>query len=58
MNLCQNKVQTYKFNENNSNLIVNMGRIHKELGKFLMISSNLIKWDDELVIGIGKNGIL
>ena len=37
--------------------MVNMGRIHKELGKFLMISSNLIKSDDELMIEIGKNGI-
>ena len=26
---------------------VNMGRIHRELGKFLMISSNSIKSDDE-----------
>ena len=28
--------------------MVNMGRIHRELGKFLMISSNLIKSDDEI----------
>ena len=27
--------------------MVNMGQIHKELWKFLMISSNLIKSDDE-----------
>ena len=27
--------------------MVNMGRLYKELGKFLMISSNLIKLDDE-----------
>ena len=38
--------------------MVNMGRIHRELGKFLMISSNLIKLDEESVIEIGKNGIL
>ena len=29
--------------------MVNMGRIHRELGKFLMISSNLIKLDDESI---------
>ena len=38
--------------------MVNMGRIHRELGKFLMISSNLIKLDNELMIEIGENGIL
>ena len=38
--------------------MVNKGRIHKELGKFLMISSNLIKSDDELMIKIGENGRL
>ena len=38
--------------------MVNMGQIHKELGKFFMISSNLIKLDDESMIEIGKNGIL
>ena len=31
-----------------------MGRIHTELGKFLMISSNLIKSDDESMIEIWK----
>ena len=36
----------------------NMGRIHKELGKFLMISSNCIKADNELVIEIGHNGVV
>ena len=35
--------------------MVNMGRIHTELGKFFMISLNLIKLDDESVI---ENGIL
>ena len=34
--------------------MVNMGRIHKELGKFMTISSNLIKLDDELMIKIGE----
>ena len=38
--------------------MVNMGRIHRELWKFLMISSNVIKSDDELMIEIGENGIL
>ena len=38
--------------------MVNMGRIHMELGKFLMISLNLIESDDELVIEIGENIIL
>ena len=34
--------------------MVNKGRIHRELGKFLMISSNLIKSDDELMAEIGE----
>ena len=38
--------------------MINMGQIHRELGKFLMISSNLIKSDNESVIEIGENGIL
>ena len=38
--------------------MVNIGQIHRELGKFLMISLNLIKLDDESMIEIGKNGIL
>ena len=38
--------------------MVNKGRIHKELGKFLMISSNLIKPDNESMIKIGKIDIL
>ena len=29
--------------------MVNMGQIHREIGKFLMISSNLIKSDNESV---------
>ena len=32
--------------------MVNMGRIYKELGKFLMISLNSIKSDDESMIEI------
>ena len=38
--------------------MVNKGRIHRELGKFMVISSNLIKLDNELIIEIGENGIL
>ena len=38
--------------------MVNMGRIHKEIGKFMMISSILIKSDDESMTEIGKNGNL
>ena len=38
--------------------MINMGQIHMELGKFLMISSNLMKLEDESVMEIGQNGIL
>ena len=38
--------------------MVNKGRIHRELGKLLMIILNLIKWDDESMIEIGENSIL
>ena len=38
--------------------MINMGRIHRELEKFQMISSNLIKLDDESMIEIEENGIL
>ena len=38
--------------------MVNMGRIHMKLGEYLMISLNLIKSDDELMVEVGKNGIL
>ena len=38
--------------------MVNMGRIHMELGKFQIISLNLIKSDNELMIEIGENDIL
>ena len=37
---------------------VNKGRIHREIRKFLMYSSKLIKSDDELMIEIGENGKL
>ena len=35
--------------------MVNKGRIHSELGKFMMFSLNLIKLDDESMIEIGEN---
>ena len=38
--------------------MVNKVRIHSDLGKFLMISSNLIKLDDEIMIEIGDFDIL
>ena len=38
--------------------MVNKGRIHRELGKFMMISSNLIKSNDKLMVEIGENGRL
>ena len=38
--------------------MVNKGRIHKELGKFMMFSMNLIKSDDESMIEIEENGRL
>ena len=38
--------------------MVNIGRIHMKLGKFLMMSSNLIKSDNESMKKIGGNGIL
>ena len=34
--------------------MVNMGQIQRELGKFLMFSSNLIKSNDESMIEIGE----
>ena len=34
--------------------MVNMGQIHKELRKFLMISLNFIKSDNESMIDIGE----
>ena len=38
--------------------MVNTGQIHKEIRKFLMFSSKLIKSDNELMIEIRENGIL
>ena len=38
--------------------MVNMGRIYKELGKFFVISSNLIRTDDESMIEIRQTDIL
>ena len=38
--------------------MVNKGQIHREIRKFMMISSKLIKLDDESMVEIGKNGIL
>ena len=38
--------------------MVNMGRIHNELGKFFMISLNLIKSHDESMKEIEENGTL
>ena len=38
--------------------MVNEGRIHMQIRKFMMISSNLIKSNDELMIEIGENGRL
>ena len=38
--------------------MVNKGRIHRELGKFMTISSILIKSNDESMVEIGKNGRL
>ena len=35
--------------------MINKGQIHSELGKILMISSNLIKSDNELMVEIGEN---
>ena len=38
--------------------MVNKGQIHRELRKFMEISSNLIKSDDESMVEIRKNGRL
>ena len=35
--------------------MVNKGQIHKGIRKFMMISSKLIKSDDESMIGIREN---
>ena len=38
--------------------MVSKGQIHRELRKFIMFSSNLIKSDDESMIEIGQIGRL
>ena len=38
--------------------MVNKGQVHNEIRKFMMISLNLIKLNDELMIEIGENGRL
>ena len=38
--------------------MVNKSRIHREIREFMMISSKLIKSDDELMIKIRENGNL
>ena len=38
--------------------MVNKGRIHREIKKFMMFSSKLIKSDHKSIIEIGENGIL
>ena len=38
--------------------MVNKGRIHTEIRKFMMISSKLTKSDDESMREIGENGKL
>ena len=38
--------------------MINKGRIHREIRKFMTISLKLIKSDDELMIEIGENGKL
>ena len=38
--------------------MVNKGRIHREIRKFLMFSLKLIKSDNKSMVEIGENGIL
>ena len=38
--------------------MINKGRIHRDIRKFLMFSSKLIKSDDQLIIENGENGKL
>ena len=38
--------------------MVNKGRIHREIRKFLIFSSKLIKSDDKLIVEIGESDIL
>ena len=46
------------FNNDLRGIIVNKGRIHREIRKFLMFSSKFIKLDDKSMVEIGENGIL
>ena len=39
-------------------MMENIGRIHRELGKYLMISLNSIKSDDESMIEVNQFDIL
>ena len=47
-----------RLNQELRGIMVNKSRIHIELGKFFMISSNLIKSDDEMMIEIRRFDIL
>ena len=47
-----------RINHEFKGIMVNMGRIHRELRNFLTYSSNLIKSDEKLMVEIGENGIL
>ena len=47
-----------RINHEFKGIMVNMGRIHRELSNFLTQSSNLIKSDKKLMVEIGENGIL
>ena len=38
--------------------MVNKGRIYREIRKFLMSSSKLIKSNDKSMVEIGENGII
>ena len=38
--------------------MVNKGRIHRKIRKFMMFSSKLIKSEDKSMVKIGENGIL
>ena len=48
----KSKLTNFKNFSRIEGIMINMRRIHKELGKFLMISSNLIKSNDESIIEI------
>ena len=48
----------YGFNNELRGIMVNKGRIHRKIRKFMIIYSKLIKSDDESMVEIGENGIL